>query len=60
MSENEEEQDEFRQKIKKLEIEKQSKEMILYYFLWWLIWTAERLPNSFDAKPKEDKRNLDP
>ena len=60
MTENEEDQDEFRQKIKNVEIEKQSKNMIFYYFLWWLIWTAERLPNSFDSVPEEDKSNLDP
>ena len=34
--------------------------MILYYFLWWLIWTAERLPNSFDSNPKADPKNPDP
>jgi hypothetical protein len=34
--------------------------MIFYYFLWWLIWTAERLPNSFDSKPASDPNNPDP
>ena len=34
--------------------------MIFYYFLWWLIWTAERLPNSFDSNPKADPHNPDP
>ena len=33
--------------------------MIFYYFLWWLIWTAERLPNSFDSKPKNDPNDPD-
>ena len=34
--------------------------MIRYYFLWWLIWTAERLPNSFESVPSADPKNLDP
>lgn len=34
--------------------------MILYYFLWWLIWTAERLPNSFESVPSHDPKDLDP
>ena len=34
--------------------------MIFYYFLWWLIWTAERLPNSFESVPNADPSNLDP
>jgi hypothetical protein len=34
--------------------------MIIYYFLWWLIWTAERLPNSFESVPSADPKNHDP
>lgn len=33
--------------------------MNFFYFVWWLIWNAERLPNSFDAKPFDNKDDPD-
>jgi hypothetical protein len=33
--------------------------MAFFYILWWLIWTAERLPNSFESNISIDVNDPD-
>ena len=33
--------------------------MYFFYLWWWIIWSAERLPNSFDSVPFNDKSDPD-